>query len=652
MNQTAHLLDSIEVISASAGTGKTYRLTERIVEAVRGGVEPERIMATTFTVKAAAELRRRVRESLTGEGYPELGARVSDAYIGTVHSLCFRLLTEYAIDAGISPNVDVLPDADADRIFNIAVATAIDSVAEALEPPARRMGRTGEGSGYGTEPDWRADVRRIVGAARANGMTAADLRAQATVAITMWKTTVSTPGVPPATADLIAAVTTAANQLTAIPAPLKGTQQVTETLQQFLTDVAGGRPMPWKTRVELATAEPKRDAGGVLDPVHRIARRVCETPEFLADFRTMVEGVYTCAADALDQFTEYKRDRGITDYDDLEASLLRLLTDNNEVQQGIRERIDIVMVDEFQDTSPMQLALFLQLHRVVGRSVWVGDPKQAIYGFRGTDPALMTRIADLSHSWRSKQAILDLTNAIFTQTLHDTPREKIELTLPHQRETVGRGGHVSAWYLDGKNKGEDADAIAAGVSAFLHANAGHSAGDIAIPSVSAGLLKESREAQIVLAALRYLADANDTLALTELVVLLSPEEDAVGDLITTPDDTLSAWRKKPVPAELARVGQWGDRLSIVEAVDAVMIFFEELCFESIQDIQIAIRVLVTSCTRSEHTEDYEALSYVMLSRCMYCIENRFFHDELLFTLYPECSLVSICDQSVSTPSPR
>ncbi|HKK48232.1 MAG TPA: UvrD-helicase domain-containing protein, partial [Alkalispirochaeta sp.] len=115
MNQKAHLLDSIEVISASAGTGKTYRLTERIVEAVRGGVEPERIMATTFTVKAAAELRGRVRKALTSEGYPELGARVSDAYIGTVHSLCFRLVTEYAIDAGISPNVDVLPDADADR---------------------------------------------------------------------------------------------------------------------------------------------------------------------------------------------------------------------------------------------------------------------------------------------------------------------------------------------------------------------------------------------------------------------------------------------------------------------------------------------------------------------------------------------------------
>ena len=179
MKQTGHLLDSIELISASAGTGKTYRLTERIVEAVRSGVEPERIMATTFTVKAAAELRGRVRESLTRHGHPDLGARIADAYIGTVHSLCFRLLKEYAIDARISPDVDVFPEGDATRIFNIAVSTAIDSVADTLEPLAHRMGRTGEGAGYAKEPDWREDVRTIVGAARANGMSAGDLRAQA-----------------------------------------------------------------------------------------------------------------------------------------------------------------------------------------------------------------------------------------------------------------------------------------------------------------------------------------------------------------------------------------------------------------------------------------------------------------------------------------
>ncbi|MDA3951069.1 MAG: UvrD-helicase domain-containing protein [Spirochaeta sp.] len=598
MKQTGNLLATIELISASAGSGKTYRLTERIVEAVRSGVPPERIMATTFTVKAAAELRRRVRETLTGAGYPALGARVADAYIGTVHSLCFRLLKEYAIDAGISPAVEVLPEGDADRIFNIAVATAVERAADTMEPPARRMGRTGRGAGYATERDWRDDVREIVGAARANGMSATDLRTQAAAAVALWKETVSTGGTPPTTTGLVTAATAAVQQLEAIPTPLKGTQQVTDTLRNFLADAAGGRPVPWKTWVELAGTEPKKDAAGILDTLHRVARSVCEVPEFLSDFQTVVTGVYDCAAAALDQFTEYKRERGLTDYDDLETSLLRLLVDRDDVKQGIRERIDIVMVDEFQDTSPMQLALFLELHRVVGRSVWVGDPKQAIYGFRGTDPSLMTRVAHLlqstetlSRSWRSRQAILDITNAIFTQALYDTPKETVELSLPEERKTTGAGGHASAWYLDSGKKEDDAKAIAAGVNGFLTRHPDRQPRDIAIlcrsnnhcaevaealkeqgirASVSAGLLSQTREAQIILAGVRFLADARDTLALTELMVLLTREDRLVPELITAPDETLAAWREHPIPAELTRIGRWGDQLSIGEAVDAVI----------------------------------------------------------------------------------
>ena len=598
MKQTGHLPAAIELISASAGTGKTYRLTERIVEAVRSGVQPERIMATTFTVKAATELRSRVRETLTLQGHPDLGARMADAYIGTVHSLCFRLLKEYAIDAGISPELEVLPEGDADRIFNIAVATAVESAVDSIEPAARRMGRTGEGSGYAQEKDWRYDVQDIVKVARANGMSPAELGAQAAATVALWEETVSTKGPPPTTKDLINSATTAVQQLEVIDNPKKGTQAVTDLLRQFLFDTSAGRSIPWKTWVDLATAEPKRDATGILDNLHRNARRVCEVPEFLTDFRTVVTGVYACAADALDQFTDYKRERGLADYDDLETSLLHLLRDRDDVQQGIRNRIDIVMVDEFQDTSPMQLALFLELHRVVGRSAWVGDPKQAIYGFRGTDPALMTRVAHLldsretlSRSWRTRQAVLDFTNALFTQALYDTPTEQVQLTLPDERATTGLGGHVSAWYLDSKNKGEDAKAVAAGVKAFLAEHPESTPGDIAIlcrtnphcttvadalggegirASVSAGLLSETREAQILIAALRCLADTNDTLALTELMVLLSSGNSQLPALITAPEETIAAWKDEPIPAELTRIGQGGHHLSIAESLDAAI----------------------------------------------------------------------------------
>ncbi len=592
------LLNTIELISAGAGTGKTYRLTERIVEEVTSGVEPDRIMATTFTVKAAAELRERVRESLARQGRADLGIRIDDAYVGTVHSLCFRLLKEYAIDAGISPDIEVLPEGDADRIFNIAVETAVESVADKLEPIAYRMSRTGAGSGNAREGDWRDDVRAIVGSARANGIAPAELRGHAAETIALWETVVSTEGPPPTVQALIEAATGAVEQLDAIEKPFKGTQEVTDSLRQFLAESSRETSVPWKWWLGLAGTTPKRDAEGILDHVHAIARRVCETPQFLEDFQTLVEGVYACAAEALDLFSEYKRARGLTDFDDLETSLLSLLTDSTDVQQGIRERIDVVMVDEFQDTSPMQLALFLELHRITGRSVWVGDPKQAIYAFRGTDPALMTQVADLidsretlSRSWRSRQAILDATNAIFTQALYDTPREKVELTLPDQRSEAGQGGRVSAWYLDSGNKSDDAGAIAAGVRSLLDTQPERLPGEVAVlcrsnshcsavadalntqgirASLSAGLLTETREIQIILAGLRYLAENEDTLALTELIVLISPQEGCLSALITAPDETLTAWKHEQIPAELSRIGERADQLSVMEAVDAVI----------------------------------------------------------------------------------
>jgi ATP-dependent helicase/nuclease subunit A len=598
VNHAHAQLSSIELISASAGTGKTYRLTERIVAAVRGGIQPERIMATTFTVKAATELRTRVRLALSAAGSPDLGSRVADAYIGTVHSLCFRLLKEYAIDAGLSPEVNVLPEADAERAFNVAVTAAIESIVDTMEPVARRLCRTGAGHSYSQERDWRDDVRSIVGAARVNGITSDDLRTHARASIELWEDTVVTGGVPPTMDDLVAAAATAVEELEAIADPRKGTQSVLESLRAFLADVDAGQPIPWKRWVDLAAAEPKLDAAGVMDSLHHIANRVCEVPTMLADMRTMISEVFSCAAEALDQFDAYKRDQGLTDYNDMEASFLRVLMDREDVQLGIRERIDIVMVDEFQDTSPMQLSLFLELHRVVGRSIWVGDPKQAIYGFRGTDPALMTQIAalldsqeTLSYSWRSKQAILDLTNAIFTAALFETPKEKIELSLPSKRAMEGRGGRISAWYLDSKKKDDDARAIAAGVQRLLQDHPEYTAGEIAIlcrtnpqcakvadaldelhirASVSSGFLIETREVQTVLAGVRFLADPNDTIALTELMVLLFPTRELVSELVGTPEETLTAWRTESIPAELGRIGQLGDQLSVCEAVDAVI----------------------------------------------------------------------------------
>ena len=102
----------ITIVSASAGSGKTYRLTQEVTNAVsaRSGarIDVAGLMAVTFTRKAHAELEARIRHKLVEQEAYDEALRLPLSYIGTVHAASLRLLQEFAIDAGLSPNVDVV----------------------------------------------------------------------------------------------------------------------------------------------------------------------------------------------------------------------------------------------------------------------------------------------------------------------------------------------------------------------------------------------------------------------------------------------------------------------------------------------------------------------------------------------------------------
>jgi len=239
-----------------------------------------------------------------------------------------------------------------------------------------------------------------------------------------------------------------------------------------------------------------------------------------------------------------------------------------EVAAVLDDELDLLMVDEFQDTSPIQLALFLKLARFAKRVYWVGDIKQAIYGFRGSDTALMqailTALPDLGgskevlpSSWRSRPELVKVVNALFTHAFAGSlTREEIELRAERTEPLPGPG--LANWILAGKNAGQEASALASGVRQLI--NSGYVVydkqvqslrparfGDIAILSRShdgvealaaalsaqgipvataqAGLLA-TPEATLALACLRRLNDPADTLATAEIVSLadsLEPE---------------------------------------------------------------------------------------------------------------------------------
>ncbi|MBR3880629.1 MAG: UvrD-helicase domain-containing protein, partial [Mailhella sp.] len=136
------------VIKASAGTGKTHNLTgfylgslghvskkwtaedkEKFLLKGKTACAPEDIIAVTFTKKAAAELKERLRQDLLKEGRYDEAARVDGSLIGTVHSVCLRLLQEYALEAGNSPVAEELSEDDGAVLFRRAVAPLMEDFA-------------------------------------------------------------------------------------------------------------------------------------------------------------------------------------------------------------------------------------------------------------------------------------------------------------------------------------------------------------------------------------------------------------------------------------------------------------------------------------------------------------------------------------------
>ena len=99
---------NLTFISAGAGSGKTYKLTEIISQAVESGVSPERIIATTFTNKASDEIRERVTEAFFKKGDLGMVQRAPAITIGTVNSVCGQLLGKFAFEAGLSPRLRVI----------------------------------------------------------------------------------------------------------------------------------------------------------------------------------------------------------------------------------------------------------------------------------------------------------------------------------------------------------------------------------------------------------------------------------------------------------------------------------------------------------------------------------------------------------------
>ncbi len=398
------------LLEANAGSGKTSVLVERFVRSVlEDGVRPARILAITFTERAAGELRARVRQRFVELGRRDAARETEAAWVSTIHGFCTRVLRAHAIAAGLDPAFTVLDEAAArpllDRAWEDALARLLEGqhAAQALDLVAA----------YDADR-LRTAITIAHDALRSAGQTRPSLPR------------------PRGLADphALRAPLQTARAAAAAELHLAGAGKTVTTARERLQrcgDLLAATP-PGELAPELGDLTLGMNANALKTPVCDAYRAA------LAAYACACRDARAAAAVALldellgayaDAYAEAKRARAALDFDDLELHARDLLEHEPALRSLNAERFDRVMVDELQDSNPLQLALFRALDR--DDLFLVGDEQQSIYGFRHADVDIFRalraqfaagdRVATLATNFRSHGAILDTINAAFAPRL-------------------------------------------------------------------------------------------------------------------------------------------------------------------------------------------------------------------------------------------
>jgi len=427
------MLPPLTIIPAGAGSGKTYTIQQQLGEwVVEGKIAPERIVAVTFTEAAAAELRERIRAKLLGLGRLEDALRLDQAYISTIHGFGLRLLTEFAFDSGLSPKPRLLNEDEENTLIRLALART--DKADVITSNLAQYGYKYDfNSGKSAEERFRDALLGIVSQLRSAGWTEESPAYAEHAASWITKRYGATSDGDALTARLRAAVD---NLLAIFPESLvrecgKSATASKELQRDFrnLHNAQNSNALEtdWNLWKELRSLRKTKRGAPMPDGYDELADAVIEAAEALPRHPgplvhaiSHIEALLAAGQDVLVHYADAKRAAGLVDYSDMIAMAGEMLRDRPGVLDTLVKRIDCLVVDEFQDTNPLQFSLLWQLKEAGVPTVIVGDLKQAIMGFQGADPRLFDALVQqnydvsepLKRNWRSQPRLMEFVNAI------------------------------------------------------------------------------------------------------------------------------------------------------------------------------------------------------------------------------------------------
>jgi ATP-dependent exoDNAse (exonuclease V) beta subunit len=405
------------LLDAGAGSGKTSVLVERFVRSVlEDELEVGAILTITFTEKAAAEMRDRIRRRLRELGADDAARATEGAFISTIHGFCARVLRAHALAAGLDPAFVVLDAQDAERLADGAFDGALEELARGgsgTHPPAIDLIASYTAGGL------RAAIQSLHAELRSRGERRPRLPALGPA-----------PDLDAARGEVEHAGAAALAELAAVIDPGAKVLQAIARLER-LPDVTAA-PDPWPGDIWSVGLPGGNGAALSTDTCVRY------TEAFTA-FRKAAEHRRAERAHGLldrllrlfgERYLRAKREVSGLDFEDLELECRELLRSDPALRERYRERFARIMVDELQDTNQVQLELIELI--ATGNLFTVGDAQQSIYGFRHADVELFERLgerlaavgarATLDTNFRSRPEILAVINGVFEHELGGTFR--------------------------------------------------------------------------------------------------------------------------------------------------------------------------------------------------------------------------------------
>lgn len=446
---------SVALVSG-AGCGKTRVLSDRYLRAVVGqeGIPLPCVVALTFTEKAARELRDRVRrlsrERLARDPESKLWQAVrrglEAAPISTFHGFCAQVLRTFPIEAGVEPGFRIVDESLAGVMRRQTVDEALRRRLIEGEPAVQalvlRLGLQ--------------ETRDLVGELleqRAGRDYAAWCVQDPDQIAERWRHYVTLQG-RPIVSRLVASTAAACwRRIRPEECSNEALRANLEALRTWFERMAGGDLVDLGALVEWCQPPARmRSADWPSEDVkNRVRQAWSKLPKLVAKAdrllrwdapiarRMAVETWALCrlASDAIERYAARKREQGSLDYDDLQAGVLRLLRDGpNAAVEAIRRGVRLILVDEFQDTDPVQAEILERLagdELAGGRLFLVGDVKQSIYGFRGAAPELLGAFRErfpapgrlqLTENFRSTPELIRFANMLFGGVF-DRPEDRL-----------------------------------------------------------------------------------------------------------------------------------------------------------------------------------------------------------------------------------